>query len=97
MNSTTPAAAGRARDVVGALAQRGNRIGDRHGALDRSQERVIVLGVTDADHVAGRHSKSASGRRPAPCPRCRRPAAAQAALVEDGRAVDAGLLDGASA
>jgi len=40
-----------ARDVVGALLERGNGVADRHATLGHGQEHVIVLGVADADGV----------------------------------------------
>ena len=48
--------AGRRRcagDIVGALAERGHRVGHRHRALGQGQEGVVVLGVADPHHVVG--------------------------------------------
>src|SRR6185369_3941236 len=83
-----------ARHVVRALAQRRHRVGHRHRALAHRQERVIVLGVADADHVVRRQLERRQRRRQ---PGALGDAARQQherALVEDERALDAGLLDG---
>ncbi len=42
-------------DEIGALLQRRERVGDRHGAFAEAQKSVVVLRVADADDVVSRH------------------------------------------
>ena len=53
-------AVGPGRDEVGALLDGGQRVGDRHRALAQRQERVVVLGVADADDVVRRQAQLSS-------------------------------------
>ena len=69
----TPAPVGAGRGEVGLRLDGVDRVADRHGALAKVQERVIVLPVSDADRLVDGQVQLAE-RRPQP-----------AALVHAGR------------
>ena len=84
----------RARHEVGALAQCGDRVGDGHRALREGEERVVVLGIADADHVVRRQLERRQRVQQTGALGDAGRQQHESVLVEHERPLDAGLADG---
>src|SRR5215216_1377486 len=90
LNTLASCAAGR---PVGSRFERWHGIGDRYRAFARSQKRVVVLGVTNPDHVVQRQTKRTQRGRQASALGRAGGQHHDGALVEDDLQLQAELAD----